>query len=186
MRKLLQWFIWQVIPRRKGKGSTCPARYHSEQLELNTTEISGKRRPHALEGSLVSDEDTGVLINQVTIFFQLRPNSRLRSLALTVSPVLKGSLFLKIRGKKKKKKLQSELCAGVFSQAFSFEDVCWGARSQVPIASATAHTLYYSDPLMTPAKSTWFISERFPINGLLKFQKKWLVIWKTVESKSDF
>lgn len=70
----------------------------------------------------MSDEDTGVLINQVTIFFQLRPNSRLRSLALTVSPVLKGSLFLKIRGGKKK--LQSELCAGVFSQAFSFEDVC--------------------------------------------------------------
>ena len=123
MRKLLQWFIWQVIPRRKGKGSTCQARYHSEQLELNTTEISGKRRPHALEGSLVSDEDTGVLINQVTIFFQLRPNSRLRSLALTVSPVLKGSLFLKIRGKKKKKNF-SRSCVQVFSAKPSALKMC--------------------------------------------------------------
>ena len=161
-----------MIPRRKGKGSTCQVRYHSDQLELNTTENSREKRAHVLEWFLVSDEDTGVLINQFTIFFKLRPSSRIRSLALTLSPVLKSSLFLKIR--KKKKKLQSELCSGVFSQAFSVEDVCWGARSQVPIASATAHTLYYSDPLMTPAKSTWFLSERFPISGLLKFQKNGL------------
>ena len=72
----------------------------------------------------MSDEDTGVLINQVTIFFQLRPNSRLRSLALTVSPVLKGSLFLKIRGKKKKKKNFSRSCVQVFSAKPSASKMC--------------------------------------------------------------
>lgn len=53
----------------KGRAVTCQARYYSEQLELNTTENSGKRRAHALEKSLVSDEDTGDLINQFNIFF---------------------------------------------------------------------------------------------------------------------
>lgn len=140
MRKLLQWFIWQVIPRRKGKGSTCQARYHSEQLELNTTEISGKRRPHALEGSLVSDEDTGVLINQVTIFFQLRPNSRLRSLALTVSPVLKGSLFLKIRGKKKKK-----TSVGVVCRCFQPSLQLWRCvlRGQKPSTNSICYSSHF-------------------------------------------
>ena len=69
----------------------------------------------------MSDEDTGVLINQFTIFFKLRPSSRIRSLALTVSPVLKSSLFLKIR---KKKKHFSQSCVRVFSAKPSVLKMC--------------------------------------------------------------
>lgn len=70
----------------------------------------------------MSDEDTGVLINQFTIFFKLRPSSRIRSLALTLSPVLKSSLFLKIR--KKKKKNFSRSCVQVFSAKPSVLKMC--------------------------------------------------------------
>ena len=68
----------------------------------------------------MSDEDTGVLINQFTIFFKLRPSSRIRSLALTVSPVLKSSLFLKIR----KKNHFSQSCVRVFSAKPSVLKMC--------------------------------------------------------------